>query len=212
MLEKARSGRRRPLLDYIRKVWDAFTLERLEAPLSEEDHRRLIEMYTQSFSAYPFDIQSEIPAMVANPHTHVYAARSKEDGLLYAVAATEQMVVPLGDGRMFKMREMGDSAKMPGINGLNRPLKLMLVREAVLQGSIDLLFCETRAALVAVNRVNSAFMQWCGMLPKHTVISGPQDVDEGGLDGPENGRYGNMNVWAIQGDQINQISQELSSR
>ena len=169
-------------------------------------------MYTQSFSAYPFDIQSEIPAMVANPHTHVYAARSREDGLLYAVAATEQVVVPLSDGRMFEMREMGDSAKMPGINGLNRPLKLMLVREAALQGSIDLLFCETRAALVAVNRVNSAFMQWCGMLPKHTVISGPQDVDEVGLDGPENGRYGNMNVWGIQANQINQIAQELSLR
>ncbi len=209
-VQQASSRERRQLHTYLREAQISFTLERLHAPLSDDDYRRLIEMYTSSFSAYPFNIQAEIPAMVANPNTHVYAARLRSDGQLYAVTATEQVEVLLDNGRTLTMREMGDSAKMPNMNGLNRPLKLALVMEAALPEKVDLLFCETRAALIAVNRVNSAFMGCRGMLPKHTVISGPQDVDEVGLDGETNGRYGNMNVWALNRQDIRHVAQECS--
>ncbi len=181
-----------------------WSLEFLDNSLSESDMERLAQMYASSFKSYPFNIAQAISGMVTDPNVHVCVARSESDGLLYAVSATELVTLPSSG---FVMREMGDSAKMPGVNGLNAPLKIMLIAESFRRDSrIDLIFCETRAALGAVNAINHSIgMRWCGMLPKHTVISGPSDVDEVALDG-RNGVYGNMNVWALSEKQIRSIS------
>ena len=99
------------------------------------------------------------------------------------------------------MREMGDSAKMPQVNGLNAPLKLMLIRAAY-QDGIDLVFCESRAALPQVNAVNHDIgMAYCGFLRQHTKIGG-EGIDEGSI-------YGNMNVWALNKDGINRVGQQM---
>lgn len=190
-----------------------FTLERLTYPLSENDMQRLVQMYQESFTSYPFNIEEEIADMVQRESSYVYAAR-RNDGLLYAVCATEEVQLSLADGTNFSMREMGDSARIqsPEGQGLNAPLKLMLLLEAYRDGT-DLLFCETRAALGAVNANNyNIGMQYSGLLPKSTVISGPQDVLETELDGEVNRLYGNMNVWSMNRDQIADIARQLGER
>lgn len=197
--------------DHINRAREkGFNFEQLRFPLTDKDHHRLVEMYTLSFSSYPFDIAEAISDMVRNTQTHVYAARSDTDGLLYAVSATEQVEIILDDGRVLKIREMGDSAKIPSVNGLNAPLKLMLIYEAAKDRDTHLLFCETRAALGAVNAVNwSIGMQPGGFLHKHTVISGPEDVSEVSMDGPVNGQFGNMRFWALNFGQIDRIGSEV---
>ena len=167
-------------------------------------------MYNSSFTSYPFDIQQAISSMVQQENVSVYVARSIKDGQLYAVCATEQMVLHLSDGRSLVIREMGDSAKMHQVNGLNAPLKLMLTREAF-RDNVDLVFCESRAALWAVNSVNCSIgMDYCGFLPQHTFIGGPADIVEFNI-GNKRTDYGNMNVWALNKDGIKKIGQELEA-
>lgn len=185
-----------------------FELERLQGSLTPGDYDRIIEMYRSSFTTYPFDIQTMIKQMVEDPTYQVYVARSVagDDRQLYAVCVTEQVDLKLGD-RKFVIREMGDSAKMPSVNGLNAPLKLMLVAEALKDG-VDLVFCETRAALGAVNAVNQSIgMQYAGFLPHHTLIGGPSDIKETGSSGEES-KFGNMNVWALNRSEIERIGSE----
>ena len=179
-----------------------FSLERLQGELSPFDHERLKKMYNLSFTDYPFNIGESIKYMVKSEDYAVYAARSKADGLLYAVCATEEMVLNIEGLGRFVMREMGDSAKMPQVNGLNAPLKLMLVKGAFEDG-VDLVFCESRAALPAVNAVNRDIgMDYCGFLMQHTRIGG-EGVDE-------KSPYGNMNVWALNKDAIQGIGQKVN--
>lgn len=192
---------------YISRANTEYRLERLTEKLDDRDKERMVEMYMYSFKSYPFNIQEAIMDMVKSPTTHVYAARSLRDGQLYAICTTEQVGITMPD-RTFIMREMGDSAKMPQVNGLNAPLKLMLLKEAA-DDNVDLVFCETRAALIAVNYINySIGMSYCGMLQKHTAISGPQDVEETILDG-RNGIYGNMNVWALNQEGIKRVVSQI---
>ena len=211
LFNKVTAKQLKPPRDHFRQALEkGFTFERLHSSLADNDHRRLVEMYTLSFSSYPFDIVEAISDMVRNTQTHVYAARSASDRQLYAVSATEQAEVILDDGRVLKIREMGDSAKMPSVNGLNAPLKLMLIHAAAKARDTHLLFCETRAALGAVNAVNwSIRMQSGGFLHKHTVISGPADVPEVEMDGPVKGQYGNMRFWALNFGQIERIGSEV---
>ena len=194
--------------EVLENVSPFYSLERLAGKLTSADNKRLIEMYASSFTAYPFDIQQTISSMVQQENVSVYAARSTKDGQLYAVCATEQMKLHLADGRNLVIREMGDSAKMPQVNGLNAPLKLMLTREAF-KDNVDLVFCESRAALWAVNSVNCSIgMDYCGFLPQHTLIGGPADIIEFNI-GSRRTNYGNMNVWALNKDGIKRIGQEV---
>jgi len=180
-----------------------YSLESLKGELDSIDYNRLREMYRASFTSYPFDIEDSIKSMVQNEGYEVYAARSKSDGLLYAVSVTEEVSLNLSNGKKFIMREMGDSAKMPETNGLNAPLKLMLIERAFTDG-VDLVFCESRAALPQVNAVNNDIgMRYCGLLMQHTKIGGE------GID--EKSPYGNMNVWALNKDGIRKIGQEVNS-
>lgn len=196
--------------EVIKNVNSLYSLEKLAGNLTSTDNERLIEMYIASFTAYPFDIQAAISSMVQQENVSVYAARSIKDGQLYAVCVTEQMVLHLSDGRSLVMREMGDSAGMPQVNGLNAPLKLMLTQEAF-RDNVDLVFCESRAALGAVNAVNySIGMDYCGFLPQHTFIGGRADIIEFNKDEKET-EYGNMNVWALNKDGIKKIGQELET-
>lgn len=182
---------------------EGFSLERLQDQLANIDYDRLRQMYSLSFTTYPFNIVSIIPSMVKDKDYKVYAARSKTDGMLYAVCITEEMILHFPNGKRFIMREMGDSAKMPEVSGLNAPLKLMLINEAFHDG-VDLVFCESRAALGAVNAVNHDIgMQNCGFLNQHTRIGG-EGIDEKSI-------YGNMNVWALNKDGIQRIGQEVKS-
>jgi len=178
-----------------------FKFERLEGKVSINDFERLREMYENSFTAYPFDIVSSLKSMIANQDYVVYVARSIRDGLLYSVSITEEMILDiLGTGKL-TMREMGDSAKIPQVNGLNAPLKLLLIEKAY-EDEVNLVFCESRAALPAVNAVNRDIgMDYCGFLTQHTRIGGE------GID--EKSPYGNMNVWALNKDAIQRIGQEV---
>lgn len=185
-----------------------YIMEKLEGTLSSEDQCRLAEMYKASFSAYPFNIKEMIVQMVRQPSYQIYAARSVKDRQLHAVCVTEQVTLNLPNGEKFRMREMGDSAKMPGANGLNAPLKLMLVRDAF-RDDIDLVFCETRASLGAVNAVNQSIgMTYAGFLPLHTLIDGPSDIQEKDIDGNKS-PFGNMNVWALSREDIAKIGSEV---
>lgn len=192
----------------IERLTRSYSMERLSGELTPSDLARLEEMYRLSFDSYPFDIQASIEGMVRDITAQVYAARSRKDGMLYAVCATEEVSIDSPNGSRFRMREMGDSARIPTVNGLNFPLKVRLIQQAAYDG-LDLVFCESRAALTAVNSVNQAAgMDHCGLLIKHTVISGAQDVDEVELDGESNGRYGNLNVWALNQGRIVSVSNQ----
>lgn len=196
--------------EVLRNVSSSYSLEKLAGNLTSADSKRLVEMYNSSFTGYPFDIQETISFMVQQENVSVYAARSIKDGQLYAVCATEQMVLHLSDDRNLVIREMGDSARMPNVRGLNAPLKLMLTQEAF-RDRVDLVFCESRAALGAVNAVNySIGMDYCGFLPQHTFIGGPADIIEFNTDDKET-KYGNMNVWALNKDGIKKIGQGLEA-
>lgn len=189
-------------LTIFEKVSD-YRLDNLKGDLDPIDYDRLRQMYRFSFTSYPFDIEDSIKSMVQNEGYEVYAARSKANGLLYAVCVTEEVSLNLPNGKKFVMREMGDSAKMPEVNGLNTPLKLVLIERAFVDG-VDLVFCESRAALPNVNAVNKDIgMKYCGLLMQHTKIGGE------GID--EKSPYGNMNVWALNKDGINRIGQEVKS-
>lgn len=200
---------RKPPEEVLENVSSFYGLEKLAGKITSADNERLIEMYVSSFTAYPFNIQEAISSMVQQENVSVYAARSIKDGQLYAVCATEQMILYLSDGRNLVIREMGDSAKMPQVNGLNAPLKLMLTREAF-EDNVDLVFCESRASLKAVNIVNQSIgMRYSGFLPLHTRIDGFSDIQEKDADGNKS-EYGNMNVWALNRGDIARIGSEVS--
>ena len=180
-----------------------FRLERLQGDLLAKDIQRLAEMYAHSFTDYPFDIVGSIESMAKNGDYVVYVARSHQDNMPYAVCVTEQMTLDIPGFGKLVMREMGDSAKMPGVNGLNAPLKLMLINKAY-QDKVDLVFCESRAALPQVNAINHDIgMEHCGFLNQHTRIGG-EGINEGSI-------YGNMRVWSVNSDKINQIGARVES-
>lgn len=195
------------VLNGVRKK--GFKLEHLHE-LVETDRARLVEIYQSSFDSYPFDIEQDIEKMINDPDTHVYVARNEKDGQIYGISATERVVLP--DSGLV-IREMGDTARFQGPEGkgLTAALKLMLIAEAYNSGEgTDIVFCESRAALWAVNDVNHSIgMHHRGVLSKHTVISGPATVDEVDLDG-DMGIYGNMNVWAVNSHEIAKIAQNVN--
>jgi hypothetical protein len=199
--EVLKKDRKNPSQVIAKVLQKGFSLERLRGSLSKQDHQSLIAMYEHSFTSYPFDIAKTIQNMVADDQTVVYAARSQEDRSLHALCAAEQVVVPLTNGQQLLLWEMGDSARLESGKGLNGALKLRIVREAA-RNNVSLLFCESRAALKAINTVNHSIgMEFGGSLVKHTVIGGVEDVPESAMDGT-NGRFGNMNVWYLNKGQI----------
>ncbi len=182
-----------------------FGLERLDGSLSEVDYQQLKRMYENSFSSYPFEINAAISDLVAQPTSIVFAARSESDGMLHSVCAAEQLDIPVFDGRNLRIWEMGDSARLESGKGLNAALKVAIIAQSA-RHNVDLLFCESRAALRAVNQINHSIgMKFRGTLIKHTLISGPEDIAESSIDG-YNGRYGNMNVWSLNRSQIAEIA------
>lgn len=207
--------RRKSPSEIIQKAYQrGYALEKLQGDLSAQDQERLVLMYQQSFRSYPYDIGVEITNLIKNPDSHVFAARLAEDGQLYAIAATELLVIPISNDAKLSIREMGDSARIhvdengskePKGNGLNAPLKLMLINQAD-RDRLDSVYTESRAALKAVNIINHDIgMRRSGFLLKHSRISGPENFEETKEKGV-NAEYGNMNVWALNSDDVIQIS------
>lgn len=196
---------------------EGFHLERLSGNLDPADYKRLRVMYEQSFKDYPYDISTSIVKLVQNAESHVYAARSKQDGELYSVAATELMIISI-EGDKLAIREMGDSAKycfdqegapITKGNGLNGPLKLKLIADSLYD--TDLVFTESRAAGMPVNIVNHGIgMRHYGFLTKHTrIASDIEQFPETKEEGEENKVFGNMNVWALNKAEIEGIASEV---
>ncbi|GAF96713.1 unnamed protein product, partial [marine sediment metagenome] len=75
--------------------------------------------------------------------------------------------------------------------------------------NVDLQFSECRAAIGSINCVSHyTHCEMCGVLEKHIITNGSQDIDEVGLDSHTN--YKNLVVWAINKSGLAGVAHEGS--
>lgn len=201
------SPKRRSERDLIAEVKSAgFHIERLQGQLSDSDRHDLIAMICSSLKEDPSAFCNELDALLHDSGKYtVVAMRSIRTGHLHSMCVAERKNVQMCDGKTLKLAEKAwavknhEAAGARG-KGLSIILHLFLQLDAYLNRT-HVLFAESRSSLIAINRINHcAGMSAGGMLEKHVMIDGDEDIIEGETD--SHSAYRNMNVWYMKYDEL----------
>jgi len=202
-----RKGPARILAEFRRQV--DFSVEVLgPTSLDQPDVDRLIRMHGETFPTFPYDFSKKLEIMRSQPDDYVMACvRSRSDGQIHAFSNLEFNNLELDDGSRLYLAEFDNSmradspAKQPAIKRLGNVLRLKLALVAA-RRDVDLCHSESRAGQRAINTISHHLgMVFGGVLEKHLLISGPNDIE---YTSPS--RFENMNVWYLNREGLRGIA------
>jgi len=180
-----------------------YSVELLDNP-SEQNLKDIVELYAASYASYTYELTPEnIRKLVNNNNNYVAVVKDKNKKIVsIGVAETENFLLELDRGRkqLFKFAELSDAATHPEhrSQGLYTSTSIKL-HKMLTQNDFDLVYGEARSCNFGVNKAcQNIGRQYCGTLEKHCVISGHKDIQE-------IGKYENLNVWALNHNQLNNL-------
>lgn len=199
--------KRRSEHDLVAEVNSAgFNIERLQERLSDADRHDLLAMIFSSLKEDPSAFCNELDTLLHESDKYtVVAMRSIRTGHLHSMCVAERKNVQMCDGKTLRLAEKAWAVKNHDASGA-RGRSLSIILHLALQldayfHRTHILFAESRSSLIAINRINHcAGMKAGGMLEKHVMIGGHEDIIEGKTD--SHSAYRNMNVWFMKYDEL----------